>query len=594
MRTLIELIKKSFARLSPQGKKVVFLYTFGLIAVSALDGMALYILASILDRSGQSEIASTSESTGKLLAGIIALFVLRSLLAIVIYWKSTKAFAREETYIGTENFRRLSSLPWQLKQSLNQSDYYSLVDRGPTNLVQGIILSISSLVAEVASGLVLLSVVMVMQPVTAASAAIYFATVAILQHKLISRSMKVAGKQVNDQIHYTLELLSDSFSTAKVMQVMPSQSFEKRLKEQRGLLAEARANLNYLASLPRYFMESVLALGFLTIAFFTALFSGQESVIPALVLFSAAGFRLLPSINRAQGLVLSLFGFAAQAEEVFRLEDGMLDTANTEVSNKVPFGEHNELANKKSTAREDPRPLLILDNVSYRYPDSNKDVLKNIDLVFEFGKQYAVVGPSGAGKTTLIDVILGLLQPTVGELIWNSDFGNKSLAYVPQESHLIKSTAFGNVALEWDDANVDKEKALESLESSRLDLSAWPSSSSLGLGPDLGPVRLKMSGGQRQRIGIARALYRDADLIVLDEATSALDAGTEQGIISTIDGLRGKKTAIIVAHRLTTIQKVDSVIYIDGGQIQGIGEFGALRNLLPQFDSQVQHFLIKD
>jgi len=321
-------------------------------------------------------------------------------------------------------------------------------------------------------------------------------------------------------------------------------------------------------------MESSLALGFLVVAGATWLLLGEAEVVPALAIFATAGFRMLPIVNRIQGLVLSAIGCIPIARQaILPITARVKNDSQTLMKGPV-----------------DSRNALELIGVDFTYASGSAPVLNGINLSFKEGLQYAIVGPSGAGKTTLIDMCLGLLTPQRGEVLWNFKVSKDSFGYVPQDTHVSSASIAGNVALEWDSAAIDLDKVREALSVAHLEEY---------FNSNLEDKRLvenfnRMSGGQRQRLGLARALYRDSKLLVLDEATSSLDAITESKVMETVKLLRGNTTVIIVAHRLTTIKDADQVIYLEGGKVLGIGTFTDLQRTLPQFEEQVRLGLLTD
>jgi ABC-type bacteriocin/lantibiotic exporter with double-glycine peptidase domain len=362
----------------------------------------------------------------------------------------------------------------------------------------------------------------------------------------------------------TYNILSDAFVFGKVLQIMPSQTLGATLHESRLRLAQARAKTLFLESLPRYLMESMLAVGVCVIGLVTVVTRGEEYLLAALSVFGVAGFRLLPIVNRIQGLILSFIG----REPLARLALRPIDRNSVEETD-VPEDDSNI------------HSLLTLSNVSYTYPKAARQTLSNINIDFKPGLQYAIVGPSGSGKTTLVDLCMGLLKPVTGSVHWNNKL-KTTIGYVPQESPLAGTSLLSNVALEWTADSVNYDKAKKVLEESALgDLTQN--------GLTENQERLNgLSGGQRQRIGLARALYRDASVLFLDEPTSALDAETENEVMKVVNKLKGQVTVFIVAHRLTTIRNVDQVIYLEKGRILGTGTFEELRQSLPQFARQVE------
>jgi ABC-type multidrug transport system fused ATPase/permease subunit len=228
--------------------------------------------------------------------------------------------------------------------------------------------------------------------------------------------------------------------------------------------------------------------------------------------------------------------------------------------------------------------------VDFTYASGSTPVLEDINLCFREGFQYAIVGPSGAGKTTLIDICLGLLTPQKGEVLLNFKASGDSFGYVPQDTHISSASIAGNVALEWDSSVIDFDKVRDALSVAHLEEYFNSNLEDKRLNENFN----RMSGGQRQRLGLARALYRDSKFLLLDEATSSLDAIMESKVMETVRLLRGNTTVIIVAHRLTTIRDADQVIYLDGGKVLGVGTFTELQSTLPEFEEQVRLGLLTD
>jgi ABC-type multidrug transport system fused ATPase/permease subunit len=205
--------------------------------------------------------------------------------------------------------------------------------------------------------------------------------------------------------------------------------------------------------------------------------------------------------------------------------------------------------------------------------------LRQISLELEQGKQYALVGPSGAGKTTLVDLLLGLLVPQSGSIRLCPTIRT---AYVPQDTYIASLPLRNNVALQWSDEHIQSDRIANALHRAGLQDFTTRIADDTALDPTA------LSGGQKQRIGLARALYMDANLYIFDEVTSALDMETERRIYETIDALRGRATVVIVAHRLSTVQRADTVFYLDNGMIAGAGTFAELSDSLPTFRRQIE------
>jgi ABC-type multidrug transport system fused ATPase/permease subunit len=426
-------------------------------------------------------------------------------------------------------------------------------------MVQGLLINVVTIIAESATAVLILVALMFLQPLTAVIAAVYFSLVALTQHRLLSHSSSRAGESVVTHINGVYATLTDAYSLSKLLSINPSQSLRPHLHSQRESLALARGKVIFLGMLPRYFMELILAIGLALIAGGTYAISGAKAAIAAVTVFAAAGFRLLPVVNRIQGLVLQLFSTVPGARLAFIQKES---------------GREPETVTEGSAGS-----VLQLQKVTFQYPTADRPALVNVNLAFRPGLQYAIVGPSGAGKTTLVDICLGLLQPQTGNVSCTSD---AIISYVPQETHIARLSLEQNIALEWDGSKIDAARMKDSIDAAQLAkvLEGRASTSELS--------GQALSGGQKQRIGLARAIYRNPSLLFLDEVTSALDAETEHAVMSSIEQLRGSITVVIVAHRLSTVQHADQVIYIDDGKALGMGTFEELRKSIPQLQRQIE------
>jgi ABC-type bacteriocin/lantibiotic exporter with double-glycine peptidase domain len=236
---------------------------------------------------------------------------------------------------------------------------------------------------------------------------------------------------------------------------------------------------------------------------------------------------------------------------------------------------------------------VSLNDISFRYPGSVNPALKNVTLEVLEGETIAIVGSSGAGKTTLVDLILGILTPTSGQVeVSETNPLNAisrwpgAISYVPQDVFMANGSFLDNVVMGFDPKSADIENVTDALRLAHL--YAHVENQPEKLNALIGERGTSLSGGQRQRLGIARAMYTKPKLLVLDEATSALDGQTEADISNSIQELRGEVTLIVIAHRLSTIKNVDRIYYLQDGQLAAVGSFEEVRSQIPDFDSQAR------
>lgn len=320
-----------------------------------------------------------------------------------------------------------------------------------------------------------------------------------------------------------------------------------------------------VAQLPSIVIETAL-LGFILLFFTIALLGGApaQSTLSVLGLFGYVGLRLQPSLRDIVVGLNSLKYSAAPLEDLHADLERIQATPLQTEGLPLPFTE-----------------ALRLDHVTFRYEGAAEEALVAIDLAIRPGEQIGVIGPTGGGKTTLVDVMVGLLEPTDGfvvvdgvDLREHARAWQRNIGIVPQMVFLTDDTLRRNIALGVDDAEVDDDALREAVRLAQLEnfVHALPD----GLDTKVGERGVRVSGGQRQRIAIARALYRRPSVLLFDEGTSALDNATEAHLMSAVEGLRGERTIILVAHRLSTVRNCDRVVFVEHGRVTGVGSYDEL------------------
>ena len=319
----------------------------------------------------------------------------------------------------------------------------------------------------------------------------------------------------------------------------------------------------FLQVAPRPIMEMVFVAAILAVII-VKLLNGTQSAyfVSTLSVFAIAAFRLMPSINRITNYMSVLMFTKGSVEKVYH------DLQEVEQLEK------NKPAETADVSLELKKEIQIR-NLSFRYPDASENVLENISFTIPKNRSIAFIGPSGAGKTTLADIILGVLEPTEGKICVDGiDIQNcmsawhKNIGYIPQSIYLMDASIRENVTFGIPEEQIDETCLRRALEEAQM--KEFVDSLPEGLDTVIGESGVRLSGGQRQRIGIARALYNDPDVLVLDEATSALDNETEKAVMDAIDRLAGNKTLIIIAHRLTTITNCDVIYEVKDRQIKRV------------------------
>ncbi len=346
-------------------------------------------------------------------------------------------------------------------------------------------------------------------------------------------------------------------------------------------IASSSAELSFLPTVSKYVIEIVMVIGTLMIGASQFIFQDADLAVAKLAVFLAAGTRIAPAVLRIQQGAIQVRSSSGEAIAILELIDSFKET-------------NANLGKDKETLFDYPdfNASVLVEKISYSYASGNK-VLKDINLMFEPGMHVAIVGPSGSGKTTLVDLILGVLHPSAGQILISGKSPNDAAAfwpgaisYVPQDVFISNDSLFANIGMGDPVSAHSISQVMSALHQANLDdlVSNLPN----GIETVIGQNGLNLSGGQRQRIGIARALYSNPKLLILDEATSSLDAITESEVAKSISGLKKNVTVISIAHRLSTVQDSDLVVYIDGGEIIANGSFEHVRGQVPDFDSNAK------
>lgn len=315
-----------------------------------------------------------------------------------------------------------------------------------------------------------------------------------------------------------------------------------------------------ISALPRYIVESVCMTGLL-LAIIVKMFLGEADIIyyiPQLAVFAVAALRLMPSVGKINEYTSNILYALPSVDLIYH---------DLETIEAYARERDEEVVNVWNLEKE-----IRVEHVTYVYPNTEEPVIKDADFVIPKGKTVAFIGTSGAGKTTMVDIILGLLEPQAGRIMADGlDVHKKpktfhtQVGYIPQVIYLSDDTIRNNIAFGVPQAEIVEEAVRAAVEKAQL--TEFIESLPNGLDTIVGDRGVRLSGGQRQRIGIARALYHDPEILVLDEATSALDNDTEAAVMEAIENLQGMKTMIIIAHRLTTIQNVDAIYEVGDGRV---------------------------
>jgi HlyD family secretion protein len=419
-------------------------------------------------------------------------------------------------------------------------------------------------------------------PLVLISALTIFISAYFMLFKFVRTKLQSYGSNISEMLSKRFRLMSDSFGGIKdILLLGRSSNFKKLFLKTSDELAYSEGNIAVIERTPRYFME-LLAFGSMIALVLYLVKNSQGNLgllLPILSVYALAGMKLLPSLLLIYSSAATVKGNLA-AYEAIREDLKNANKSNLPNHNDHTFSKYNE---------------INLKDVTFTYPDKIKPALDQISLTIKANSLVGFVGTSGSGKSTLIDVIIGLIKPQKGEVTINGTSLNKQnlrawqnkIGFVPQSIFLTEGTIAENVAfgIPYDLINYEQvEKALKI-----ANLKELVSKLEKGVHSTVGERGVQLSGGQRQRIGIARMLYYEAEVFVFDEATSALDGITEKTIMDAIYNFTGKKTLIIIAHRLKTVQKCDEIFMMENGRIIDSGTYQYLLQNNEKFKKMSDH-----
>ena len=587
MRDLASLFRDVLAVFPPGGRRFVLANSWLLASLAILDVGALGLFAAIIGpiSTGQAvtlPLIGTLTTTGLVLAVVLicTLMVLKGLLAVLVTRWGIRRVARYEVALGDRLFSAYINAPWLTRLRRNSADMLQFSSSGVDAAVNAFVLPGTTLLAEGVGLVLVIGTLAVAQPALAVVTLVYMIVLGLALYLWAARRSREAGEAYVTATVRTSRLILEVVAAMKEVTLRNQErAVASVVESSRTRTADARATMTFLGSIPRYVLEAGLVIGFLVVGGAGFLLGGLPQALSAIALFGLAGFRIAPSIVRAQTVVS---GMIANSSYVRRL---LAELSDSEVAAEAATSQI------ELPVPPDARRIRI-DDVTFRYPTAADAALRRLSFDIELGTTVAFVGESGSGKSTLVDLILGLFEPTSGGVLVDhvplshmKRHWRDRVAYVPQEVALFDATVAQNVALTWSD-DADRARVRSALERAHL----WNvvRSREGGIDAPVGERGIALSGGQRQRLGIARALYTDPLVLVMDEATSALDSRTEAAITESIAELEGEVTVILVAHRLATIKNADRIFFLRHGELAGSGTFEELVAQFPDFAEQAQ------
>ncbi|HDS05572.1 MAG TPA: ABC transporter ATP-binding protein [Deltaproteobacteria bacterium] len=504
---------------------------------------------------------------------LICLFVVKNLFLSLLIYAKTKIIYNEQVRLGHRLFNAYMTSRYPFFLNRNSAELLRNVNNETALIISGVLLPLLRIFLD---GFVLVMIVILLlaaEPVIALMAFAVLGSLSFLFMRMTSKKSKAYGREALRQRRVMNEIVLEGISGIKDIIVLGREkSFVRRYDFSAVRTAITLRYLQMVSQLPKPFMETVAVTGMLLIACLMLFLLHRDvaALLPVLTLFAVATLRMLPVLRTV-----------VSAYSDIRYNVYAIDPVYNDL--KLLEKKANEKIKKGKEAARNLYPFtaqISFQNVSYRYPQGNVWALGDIYLGIPKGSVIGLVGPSGAGKTTLVDILLGLLEPREGKVLadgqnifadvrrWQANLG-----YIPQFIHLSDDTIRRNIAFGLPDDEINEAQVGQALRAAQLEalIDELPE----GLDTVVGERGMRLSGGERQRIGIARALYNNPQVLIMDEATSALDNITERNVISALEKLRGDRTIIIIAHRLTSVMNCDILYYMENGRI---ADKGLIRN----------------
>ncbi len=593
---------RSFRILPPTDrKKVVFIAIFQVLmaALDLLGVIAVGLLVTVSVSGGESnegsgkvqfalQLLRLNDASFEMQCAVLGsmsvlLLIGRTLLSIFFTRRILYFLLRRGAQITTESLSKLLSQSLtEVKGRSSQETLFALT-HGVSAIILQVIAASVIWISDFALLVVLVLALVLIDAPTALVSFSLFAVISFFLHKYMHTRASQLGLLSSRLNISSNETILEALSAFRELTVRNRKNYYvNEVGHLRKELASSAAEMSFMPYVSKYVLETSIVAGAVLIGFVQFMFRDASTALGVIAIFLAAGSRIAPAVLRLQQGLISIRGGLGMAAPTLALLESL---------EKVPKGD--TTVAPLLVSHEGFTSEVRIKNVSYTYPDQEIPAVKNLNLVIEPGTFVAIVGPSGSGKTTLTDLLLGVINPDLGE-IEISGLQPKmafskwpgAVAYVPQDVMASSSTLRQNIALGFPIFEATDE--LVKWAASVAQLEELLSATELGLDHEVGENGSRLSGGQRQRLGVARALFTKPKLLVLDEATSALDGETETKLTNELSSLRGSTTVVVIAHRLSTIRNADLVIYFEKGEIIESGTFDEIRSKVSSFDYQAK------
>ncbi len=540
------------------------------------------LIAQLFNASGIK-----SESEFLFLLGVVVLLMLfiSSVVSMFTIWKLSMFAHKIGVEIADTLYSHYLKQDWLFHATGSSAQLTKKVATEALRVTNGLVIPIMAMNARIVFIFFISFTIFIYDPKVALIGLLVFVTAYLILFKLVRKRLENNGEAISIVNEQRFRLMNEGFGGIKDVLLMGRDNdFINRFSKTGDSFAYSLGSTETLTQVPRYLIE-LIAFGSM-ISLLLYLIASHDGnlgmILPIMSVYALATFKLLPAL---QQIYRSIGHIKANISAFESIHQDLKDSSKAEIINTP----------EKDNSFFNPKEKISLENINFTYPGKQESAITNLNLSISANSVVGIVGPSGAGKSTLVDILLGLIEPQKGELkVDNISIDNKNrrswqntIGFVAQSIFLSEGTFAENVAFGIPDDQINLDRVQKALELAHLD--ELIKTLKNGIHTKVGERGVQLSGGQRQRVGIARALYHEAEVLVFDEATSSLDGITEKMIMESIDQLSGKKTIIMIAHRLKTIQNCDEIFFIDNGQIIDHGTYNELVERNEHFKNMAAH-----
>lgn len=601
---MLKLLKKLQAILPAKDKLKVVILVFFMLVAGFLEVLSIAVLSGFVAGVADPDLLLNNKYLAFLFnyfnivshrqiliygtISLISIFLFKNLYLIAYKYLKARFIINRYRSISGRLFKIYMNIPYSFHLNRNSADLIRNVSSEASSVANSVISSLLQMATEIIMTIIIIILLLIVEPIVTIFSLVILGGVSFLFLRFTKKKMKYFGEKAITERSKIIKTINEGIGGFKEITIMNRQSwFTKKFDKSILNLSKAQIYNQITKQSVHPIIETIAIAGILIIAIFL-LSQGHSlaSLAATLALFALSIKRLLPAINNIISEYNSLRYHVFSVDKVYQdiIQFKEYEHKNREISQKENYDQE-----KTSFLRN----KIELKNIQFKYNDNQALILDNISLTISQGQAIGLVGKTGSGKTTLVDLILGLLKPSKGsievdkkDIYTNLNNWQKNIGYIPQFIYLADDSIRNNIALGLNEKDIDDKKIKKAIKVAQLTelINELPNRENT----KIGERGIRLSGGQRQRIGIARALYHNPEVLVMDEATSSLDNITEKFIIQAIEELKKDRTIIIIAHRLSTVRNCDQLYILDKGKVVSQGTYQELIKNSQDFKEMVE------